>query len=112
MRRLVASESVAIGHPDKLADQISDAILDAYLGQDPLARVDCSCVACQNRLFIVGEISSSAHVDCEQIARQVAVDIGYTSEKIGLNGASCQVDVHLKAQSRDISQAVSRGAGV
>lgn len=112
MRHLEAAESVSIGHPDKLADQISDAILDAYLTQDPHAHVDCSTMVCKNRLIVAGETKSDAHVDCEQIARQVAKDVGYTAETTGLHADASTVSIFLKMQSRDITQAVNKAGSL
>src|SRR5262245_51485903 len=88
---LFTSESVSEGHPDKVADQISDAILDAILAQDPNARVACETLVKTGMVFIGGEITTSAWVDIEHIARSVIHDIGYTSSDIGFDASSCAV---------------------
>lgn len=106
MRVLVASEAVGIGHPDKVADQISDAILDAYLAQDPHARVDATCVLSHDTLFLAGEITSHAHVDVVGVAKAVLYDIGYTSAESGFNAATCKTVVQICQQSTDIKDAL------
>src|SRR6056300_1017645 len=92
------SESVSAGHPDKVADQISDAILDAYLEQDPKARVACETLVKDNRIILAGEINSTARVDHERIARNITQAIGYTSDELGFNGATAEVLDFLSAQ--------------
>lgn len=106
MHKLFTSESVTEGHPDKLCDQISDAVLDAYLQQDPQARVGCETFASNNLLVIGGEITSSAKVDITGIARQVAQDIGYNRAELGLDGRSCVVLNNVGTQSPDIARGV------
>ena len=93
------SESVSAGHPDKVADQISDAILDAYLEQDPKARVACETLVKDNRIILAGEINSTARVDHAGIARDVTQSIGYNSDELGFNGATADVLDFLSAQS-------------
>ena len=106
------SESVSMGHPDKVSDQVSDGILDALLAQDPLSRVACETLCTTDLLVLSGEITSSAKVDYVEVARQVVREIGYTSDDIGFNADSCQVFCALHSQSGDIAQGVDRdGAG-
>lgn len=102
------SESVTEGHPDKLCDQIVDAILDEILAQDPLARVACEAVTTTGLLFIFGEVSTTARYDPVEIARGTIRDIGYTKPEYGFDADSCGVIVSIKEQSPDIAQAVSR----
>ncbi len=103
---LFTSESVSEGHPDKLCDQIADAILDKCLEQDPKSRVAVECLATQERLVIAGEVTTSAHVDYEKTARDVMRKVGYTSPEIGMGADTCKIDVLIKEQSRDIAQGV------
>ncbi|HAD60803.1 MAG TPA: methionine adenosyltransferase [Planctomycetaceae bacterium] len=106
------SESVSMGHPDKVSDQVSDGILDALLAQDPMSRVACETLCTTDLLVLSGEITSSAKVDYVEVARQVVREIGYTSDDIGFNADSCQVFCALHSQSGDIAQGVDRdGAG-
>ena len=91
MKRLFTSESVTEGHPDKLCDQVSDAVLDAILEQDPMARVACETFATTGVITVMGEITTSAHVSIPDIARQVTLDIGYTSADMCFDGNSCAV---------------------
>ncbi|MFW5860649.1 MAG: methionine adenosyltransferase [Spirochaetota bacterium] len=109
---LFTSESVSEGHPDKVADQISDAILDAHLKGDPASRVACETLVTTNRTIISGEITSSQGVDYERIARDVIAGIGYTSNDIGFDAEGCEMEVYVHAQSADISQGVTEGAGL
>jgi S-adenosylmethionine synthetase len=112
MKRLQTAESVAVGHPDKLCDQISDAVLDAYLEGDPLSRVACETAMSGNRVWVFGEITSRATVDVEQIARSVIRAAGYQTEQDGINPDTCRVAVDLRKQSPDIAMGVdSEGAG-
>lgn len=108
--RIFTSESVSEGHPDKIADQISDAVLDAILAQDPKARVACETLVKTGMVLIGGEITTDAWVDIEDIARQVVLDIGYTSSDLGFDGASCAVLNAIGKQSPDIAQGVDRDA--
>jgi len=109
---LFTSESVSMGHPDKLADQISDSILDAMLAQDPTSRVACETMVTTGLAVIAGEITSKAEVDVEKIVRDVIREVGYTSDEIGIGADTCEVLVKLDQQSPDIAQGVDRdGAG-
>ena len=105
---LFTSESVSEGHPDKIADQISDAVLDEILKQDPKARVACETYVKTGMALVGGEITTSAWVDVENIARQVICDIGYTSSDMGFDGHSCAVLNGIGKQSSDINQGVDR----
>lgn len=105
---LFTSESVSEGHPDKIADQISDAVLDEILKQDPKARVACETYVKTGMALVGGEITTSAWVDIEHIARQVICDIGYTSSEMGFDGHSCAVLNGIGKQSSDINQGVDR----
>ncbi|MFH1018097.1 MAG: S-adenosylmethionine synthetase N-terminal domain-containing protein, partial [Pseudomonadota bacterium] len=104
---LFTSESVTEGHPDKLCDQISDAVLDAYIAQDPNSRVACEVMAGREFLHIAGEITSKGKVDFEKLARQVVADIGYTIPGVGFDAQTCKVQVSVGTQSPDISQGVT-----
>jgi S-adenosylmethionine synthetase len=108
---LVTSESVTEGHPDKVCDQIADAILDEIIGHDPEAHVACEVVATTGLVMITGEISTSHHVDYTKIARQVIADIGYTMPEYRFDGESCGVIVSVKEQSREIAKAVGADEG-
>lgn len=109
---LFTSESVSMGHPDKLADQISDSILDAMLAQDPDSRVACETMVTTGLAVIAGEITSKANVDIEKIVRDVIREVGYTSEEIGIGADTCKVMVQLDQQSPDIAMGVDAdGAG-
>ena len=109
---LFTSESVTEGHPDKICDQISDAILDACLEQDPFSRVACECLITTNKLIIAGEITTQAQVNYEAIARKVICDIGYDSEEKFFDGKNCEVEVLVHTQSPDIAMGVDTwGAG-
>jgi S-adenosylmethionine synthetase len=109
---LFTSESVSEGHPDKMADQISDAVLDAMLAQDPRSRVACETLVNTGLAVIAGEVTSSAQVDLAQTVRDTIADIGYTSSKMGFDAASCAVMVTLDKQSPDIAQGVNEGEGL
>jgi len=111
-KRLFTSESVTEGHPDKLCDQISDAVLDAILAQDPTGRVACETTATTGVIYIMGEISTTANVDIPEIARQVARDIGYTDGAFGFDGDSCAVLTALDKQSPDIAMGVDKALEV
>ena len=106
------SESVSMGHPDKVADQVSDGILDALLAGDPYSRVACETLCTTDFVVLSGEITSKTQVDYEKITRDVIRDIGYTSNDIGFNADTCEVLVKLHQQSADIAQGVdAEGAG-
>jgi len=107
-RKLFTSESVTSGHPDKIADQISDAILDAILAQDSQARVAVETMLTTGRIFLAGEVKTTAQVDYEAIARRTVLNIGYDDEAKGMNGNTCEVIVAIGQQSPDISQGVDR----
>ena len=104
---LFTSESVTEGHPDKLADQISDAILDALLTKDPLARVACETSVTTGLVVIIGETSSSAQINAVRVARDTIADVGYTSAELGLDAEHSAVLVSLDQQSPDIAQGVN-----
>ena len=106
---LFTSESVSEGHPDKLADQVSDAVLDAYLAQDPDAKVACECLVTTGQLILAGEITSTAHVDGVAVAREVVRDIGYDDPAIGFDHANARYLNLLHEQSREINQSVAVG---
>ena len=106
MKNYFTSESVAIGHPDKVCDNISDAILDAYLAVDKEARVACECTVTTDFLLIMGEITSTAKIDVESVARKVIREIGYVDDKIGFNADTVQIMVKLNKQSADIALGV------
>jgi S-adenosylmethionine synthetase len=103
------SESVTMGHPDKVADQISDAILDAMLAEDPNSRVACETLVSTGMVVIAGEITSKAVVDIPQVARDTIRNIGYTDPSIGFDADNCAVLVSLKQQSPDIAMGVDTG---
>ena len=106
MKNFFTSESVTSGHPDKVCDNISDAILDAYLVGDKNSRVACECSVTTEFLLIMGEITSNANVDVEKVARQVIAKIGYTDEKIGFSADNVKILVKLNKQSPDIALGV------
>ena len=107
MRKLFTSESVTEGHPDKMCDQVSDAVLDAILAQDPNAHVACECAAKTGFFMIFGEASGNFDVDYEAIARKVICDIGYDSEEACFDGNTCKIIVHMEEQSADIAMGVN-----
>ncbi len=108
MKRFFTSESVTEGHPDKICDQISDAVLDEYLKRDPYARVACECICTTGMTLIMGEISSEATVDIAACARDVINSVGYDDPTKGFDGHTCSVLVAIDKQSSDISMGVSR----
>ena len=108
-RHLFTSESVTEGHPDKVADQISDAVLDALLAQDPLSRVACETMVTTGLATIFGEVTTSAWVDLRKLVRETIKEIGYTEAGIGFDADSCAVLNSLGQQSRDIGQGVDTG---
>ena len=111
-RTLFTSESVSMGHPDKVADQVSDAILDALLAQDPNSRVACETMVTTGLCVVAGEITTKAVINYQEIARNTIKRIGYTSDDFGINGDTCAVMVTLDKQSPDISQGVTEGEGL
>ena len=108
---IFTSESVSEGHPDKVCDQISDAVLDAYLGEDPNSRVACETMIKNNLVIIAGEITSDGNPELETIVRNVINNIGYNDDKLGFNGNTCKFINHITKQSPDISQGVNEGEG-
>ena len=108
---LFTSESVSEGHPDKMADQISDALLDAFLEKDPESRVACEVLAATGLVVIAGEISSSAYVDVQKIVREVIRSIGYDHGDKGFNYKTCSVLTAVNAQSSDIASGIGKGQG-
>ena len=109
---LFTSESVSEGHPDKMADQISDAVLDAMLAQDKNSRVACETLVNTGLAVIAGEVTSNAQVDLAQTVRDTITEIGYTYSEMGFDAASCAVMVTLDKQSVDIAQGVNEGEGL
>ncbi|MDY3868902.1 MAG: methionine adenosyltransferase [Pyramidobacter sp.] len=109
---LISSESVTEGHPDKLADQVSDGILDAILAQDPMGRVACETLVTTGIIMVAGEISTKAYVDIPGIARGVARDIGYDRAKFGFDCETCAVMTSIDEQSGDIAMGVDRAMEV
>ena len=111
MSYIFTSESVSGGHPDKVADQISDAILDAYLAEDPDSRVACETMIKNNMVFIAGEITSNGNPELEPIVRKTINEIGYDDDAYGFNGATCEFTNLVFQQSPDIAQGVNEGEG-
>ena len=105
---LFTSESVTEGHPDKICDQISDAVLDAILAQDPMGRVACETTACTGLIHVMGEITTSSYVDIDKIARDVVRDIGYDRGKYGFDCDTCGVITSIDEQSTDIAMGVNK----
>ena len=103
MKKLFTSESVTPGHPDKLCDQISDNILDAYLNKDPFSRVACEVCAHKNGVVIMGEITSRGSVDIEKIVRDSIINVGYDNDELGFNGNNVKIDININKQSSDIA---------
>jgi S-adenosylmethionine synthetase len=108
-RFLFTSESVTEGHPDKIADQISDAILDACLEQDPMSRVACETLTCTGLVVIAGEITTKAYVDFQSLVRSTVSDIGYNHSEYGFDSNTCAVISTINKQSPDIAQGVDTG---
>jgi len=107
-RYFFTSESVSEGHPDKLCDQISDAVLDAILAQDPDGRVACEVSATNSTIFVFGEITTSAQIDFEAIVRKTLAEIGYHDAEHSIDADTCEVIVRVGKQSNDIAQGVDR----
>ncbi len=108
-RHLFTSESVTEGHPDKIADQISDGILDAILAQDPLARVACETLVTTGLAVVAGEVTTSCTIDTQRVVREVITEVGYTRAKYGFDAETCAVLSSIHEQSRDIGQGVDTG---
>ena len=111
-RLMFTSESVTEGHPDKLCDQLSDAVLDACLSQDPLSRVACEVASKTGFVMFLGEITSQAQINFDELARRVILDVGYDSGAKGFDGRTCAVQVAIASQSPDIAQGVNRALEV
>jgi len=111
-RSLFTSESVSMGHPDKMCDQISDAILDAMLAQDSHSRVACETLTTTGLIVVAGEVTTNAKVEIPSLVREVVRDIGYVDSSMGFDADTCAVMVALGKQSADISQGVSEGEGL
>ena len=111
-RYLFTSESVTMGHPDKVADQISDAIVDAVYAKDPNGRVACETLLTTGLVVIAGEITTTAEIDFQEVARKTIREIGYTSGDIGFDATNCGILVSIHKQSPDISQGVTAGQGL
>jgi S-adenosylmethionine synthetase len=111
-RHLFTSESVSMGHPDKMCDQISDAVLDAMLAQDPRSRVACETLTTTGLVLLAGEITTRAKVELGPLVRDVVRDIGYTSSEMGFDADTCAVQLAIGKQSPDISQGVTEGEGL
>lgn len=109
---LISSESVTEGHPDKLADQISDGVLDAILAQDPMARVACETLVATGSIVVAGEITAEAVVDIPAVARQTVLDVGYNRAKFGFDGETCAVFTQIDKQSEDIAMGVNKALEV
>ncbi|MDR2648633.1 MAG: methionine adenosyltransferase, partial [Clostridiales bacterium] len=103
---IFTSESVTEGHPDKICDQVADAVLDAIIAQDPMARVACEAIATTGVIFVAGEITTHCYVDIEKIARDTIRGIGYNRAKYGFDCETCAVITSIKGQSPDIAMGV------
>ena len=108
---IFTSESVSEGHPDKVCDQVSDAVLDAYLKEDPESRVACETLVKNNLVIIAGEITSKGNPNLESIVRNVINEIGYNDDILGFNGSTCNFENYITKQSPDIAQGVNEGEG-
>jgi len=111
MSYIFTSESVSEGHPDKVCDQISDAILDSYLAQDPNSRVACETLIKNNTVIVAGEITSSGTPNIEEVIRNTVIEIGYSHDDLGFNGKNCEIQNLISKQSPDIAQGVNEGEG-
>ena len=111
MSYLFTSESVSEGHPDKVADQISDAIIDNFLAFDKDSKVACETLVKNNLVVIAGEITSKGSPDLESVVRKVINEIGYNDDVLGFNGNNCKFENHITKQSSDIAQGVNEGEG-
>ena len=112
MKRLITSESVTEGHPDKVCDTISDSVLDAILEQDGNARVACETCVTTGFVLVMGEITTNAYADVEAIARKAIRDIGYTDSALGFDASSCSVMTAIHNQSPDIALGVDKSLEV
>src|SRR5262252_8302761 len=108
-RHLFTSESVTEGHPDKIADQVSDSILDAILSQDPMSRVACETLVTTGLAMVAGEITTSAVVDFQDVVRKTITEVGYTRGKFGFDAETCAVLSSIHSQSPDIAMGVDTG---
>ena len=108
-RFFFTSESVGNGHPDKVADQISDAVLDAVLKDDPMGRVACETFITMGLVIVGGEITTKTYIDVHKLVRQVLIDIGYNHQKYGFDANTCSILNAINAQSLDIAQGVDAG---
>ena len=108
-RYVLTSEACAMGHPDKVADQISDAILDDIIRQDPMARVACETLVTTGMVLVAGEISTECYCDIPSIVRKTIKEIGYTEPELGFDHETCAVLTSIDPQSEDISRAVLKG---
>lgn len=108
MKKLFTSESVTSGHPDKLCDQISDNILDEYLKIDPNSRVACEVCAHKKGIVVMGEITSNANIDIENVVRDTVINTGYDNDKLYFNGSNINIDINITEQSKDISRGVDK----
>jgi len=111
-RFLFTSESVTEGHPDKIADQISDSVLDAIFTQDPYGRVACESLVTTGLILVAGEITTAASIDFQKVIRNVVRGIGYTNAEFGFDAETCSVLTAVHEQSPDIDQGVSEGKGL
>ncbi|MBR6018768.1 MAG: methionine adenosyltransferase, partial [Lachnospiraceae bacterium] len=107
-KRLFTSESVTEGHPDKICDQISDAVLDAMIAQDPMSRVACETAITTGLVLVMGEVTTEAYVDIQKTVRDTIREIGYTRAKYGFDADTCGVIVALDEQSADIAMGVNK----
>ena len=106
-RRIFTSESVTEGHPDKVCDAVSDAILDACMAQDPMSRVACETACCTGFVLVTGEITTNAVIDYQKIVRETVNEIGYNDAATGFDGNTCAVFVAMDQQSADIAMGVA-----
>ena len=111
-RHFFTSESVTEGHPDKICDQISDAVLDEIMANDPMGRVACECTVTTGMVMVMGEITTSCYVDIPKIARNVVREIGYTRAKYGFDADTCSVITSIDEQSPDIALGVDKALEV
>src|SRR3954468_7069219 len=109
-RSLFTSESVSMGHPDKVADQISDAILDAFLTQDPKSRVACETLCTTGQVVVAGEVTTKGYIDVQGVVRKTIREIGYTDSRVGFDCDSCGILVAIHSQSPDIAMGVDESA--